>query len=212
MKIDSIRKEYALRSLSERDIIHDPILFFGRWFEEAIKAEVTEPNAMTLATASASGAPSARMVLLKGFDHDGFVFYTNLESRKGAELQSNPRAALLFWWAELERQIRIEGDVQPVAEQEALSYFQSRPRDSQLGAWASPQSKRIPDRSFVASQMEQISTRFQSMDVLPLPPNWGGYRIAPKVFEFWQGRESRLHDRIRFDAENNQWRISRLAP
>lgn len=212
MNIAAIRKEYALRALTEHDISQDPFLFFGRWFEEAIKAAVAEPNAMTLATASASGVPSARMVLLKGFDHNGFVFYTNLESRKGVELQSNPKAALLFWWAPLERQVRIEGNVQPVDEQEALSYFQSRPRESQLGAWASPQSQRIPDRAFVTNRMEHLSTQFLSNDVLPLPPHWGGYRVAPSVFEFWQGRESRLHDRIRFDAENNHWRISRLAP
>lgn len=212
MNIASIRKEYALRSLSETEINNDPILFFGRWFEEAIKADVAEPNAMALATASASGAPSVRMVLLKGFDNNGFVFYTNLESRKGAELLINPKAALLFWWAELERQVRIEGDVQRVSQQEALSYFQSRPRDSQLGAWASPQSSVIPDRSFVSVQMEHISTRFQSLDVLPLPPHWGGFRVTPTAIEFWQGRESRLHDRIRFDLENKAWRICRLAP
>jgi pyridoxamine 5'-phosphate oxidase len=173
-----------------------------------------EPNAMTLATATASGRPSARIVLLKSFDHQGFVFFTNYESRKANHLAENPNAALLFCWLELERQIRIEGRVEKVDEAESLEYFQSRPKESQIGAWASPQSRVIPNRSFIEEKVQAIQNQYFTDDLLPLPPFWGGYRVIPDRFEFWQGRESRLHDRIVYQQApgKQEWQIVRLGP
>ncbi len=212
MNIADLRRSYSLETLSEHHVPESPFKQFSQWFEEALRAHLYEPNAMALATANAQGVPSVRMVLLKGFDESGMVFYTNYESRKGRELDENPRATLLFWWAELERQVRIEGRISRVDSQESLAYFQSRPRQSQLGAWASPQSRPIAAREVMEHNMAELETRFANQEALPLPPNWGGYRLAPSSFEFWQGRESRLHDRIVYTLTNDSWQIGRLAP
>lgn len=177
-----------------------------------MNSALPEPNAMTLATATPDGKPSARIVLLKSFDHQGFVFYTNYESQKGQELDNNPQAALLFCWLELERQVRIEGSVERVTPAESKAYFQSRPRESQIGAWASPQSRVIEGRFVLEEKVQELATTFKYDAVLPLPAFWGGYRVRPDVVEFWQGRESRLHDRIRYTREKIGWTIERLAP
>ena len=208
----TLRRNYALQSLHETDVLPDPFAQFARWFEEAAKSQLPEPNAMTLTTASPDGRPSARTVLLKGFDIQGFVFYTNYESRKGRDLAVNPQAALLFTWLELERQIRIEGTVEKISAEESLAYFQSRPLGSQIGAWASPQSQVISDRGILENRSAQLQAEYAGADALPLPPFWGGYRLRPDCLEFWQGRESRLHDRICYNLENGQWNIQRLAP
>jgi len=210
--IAALRRNYSSESLSETDVNADPIEQFDHWFREALGSALPEPNAMTLATATRDGLPSARTVLLKGFDHQGFVFYTNYESRKGAELDDNPRAALLFTWLELERQVRIEGRVERVSPEESQAYFQSRPKESQIGAWASPQSRPIENRNVLEDKVHELTTTFKHDDVLPLPPFWGGYRVRPQYIEFWQGRESRLHDRILFSRAETGWKIERLAP
>ncbi len=211
--LSTLRRNYARQSLSESDALPDPFAQFARWFDEAIQSQVVEPNAMTLATATPAGRPSARIVLLKGYDHQGFVFYTNYESHKGAELAANPQAALLFVWLDLERQIRIEGRVEKVAPEESLAYFQSRPKSSQIGAWASPQSKIIADRSVLEQASDRLQAEYADRDALPLPPFWGGYRVRPDRIEFWQGRESRLHDRMCYHKlENGTWGMNRLAP
>ena len=208
----SLRRNYARESLTEADVNPDPIAQFDHWFREALNSELSEPNAMTVATATRDGRPSARTILLKGFDHRGFVFYTNYESRKGQELDENPQAAILFNWLELERQIRIEGAVERVSQEESEAYFQSRPKGSQIGAWASPQSRVLPERGELEAKVAELTTTFKHDDVLPLPPFWGGYRVRPDVIEFWQGRENRLHDRIRFTKTETGWNIERLAP
>lgn len=208
----ALRRNYALESLSEKDVAADPIEQFDRWFREAMNSQLPEPNAMTLATASRDGSPSARTVLLKNFDRQGFVFYTNYESRKGAELAENPRAALLFTWLELERQVRIEGVVEKNSPAESLEYFQSRPKGSQIGAWASPQSRLIEGRTVLEQNVADLESTYAAAERLPLPPFWGGYRVLPQVIEFWQGRESRLHDRILYTRNNDSWIIGRLAP
>lgn len=210
--IAALRKNYALHALNEADVNPDPIQQFATWFQEALDAQITEPNAMTLATANASGRPVARTVLLKDFDNEGFVFYTNYESRKAADLKANPQACLLFTWLDLERQVCIEGTVQKVAESESLAYFQSRPKGSQIGAWASPQSRVIPSREILEKNMEQLTAQYAEVDVLPLPEHWGGFRVSPQRIEFWQGRSSRLHDRIVYTREGQAWTIERLAP
>ena len=210
--IAALRRNYTQESLSRTAVDPDPIVQFDRWFQEALNSELPEPNAMTLASATRDGRPSARIVLLKGFDQNGFVFYTNYGSRKGSELAENPQAALLFCWLELERQVRIEGTVERVSTEEALAYFQSRPKGSQIGAWASPQSQAIPDRAVLEKKVEDLSSKFKNDEVLPLPAFWGGYRVRPEVMEFWQGRESRLHDRIRYARTETGWGIERLAP
>ena len=212
MNIADLRRIYALAAFSEQDAAADPFEQFGQWFDEVINAQLHEPNAMTLATADATGRPSARTVLLKGFDSHGFVFYTNYNSRKGQDLSANPYASLLFWWGELERQVRIEGPVEKVSEGESEAYFQSRPRDSQLGAWASPQSQVIVDRSVIEKTMADLQATYADQPALPLPPHWGGYRVRPDRFEFWQGRENRLHDRIRYTPLGDGWVLDRLAP
>lgn len=209
--IAALRQEYRLFELVESAITADPIQQFTAWFNEAKAAAIHEANAMTLATVSTDGQPSARTVLLKGLDH-GFVFYTNYDSRKGEDLAANPKAALLFFWKELERQIRIEGEVARISRTETARYFTSRPRGSQLGALASPQSTIVPDRGFVETRFDHAETSNADQDV-PLPDFWGGYRLTPATFEFWQGRPNRLHDRLRYVTDDDGgWRIERLAP
>ncbi len=211
MDIANIRKDYTLTSLELDEVADSPLAQFNRWLEEAIKAEVNEPNAMNLATINSQHRPSSRIVLLKGFDH-GFIFYTNYESKKGKELQERPFAALNFFWPELERQIRIEGEIEKVSEAESDKYFHSRPIGSQIGAWASPQSQAIPNRSFLESREKEMAVKFQTEN-LRRPPHWGGFRLTPYYFEFWQGRTSRLHDRIVFEKETTgQWSKKILAP
>jgi len=184
---------------------------FAKWFAEAQEAQVEEVNAMTLATASSDGAPSARIVLLKAFDATGFVFFTDYRSRKGEELEANPRAALLLFWSELERQVRITGSVSRTSARESESYFRTRPLGSRLGAWVSHQSLVIPSRALLDSGLREVEARFPTGEV-PLPPHWGGYRVAPDTFEFWQGRENRLHDRIRYSRNGDKWQVERLSP
>lgn len=209
--LSSMRREYQLSGLRESDVSGDPMVQFECWFEQAKAHDRVEANAMTLATADAGGRPSARTVLLKDFDSRGFVFYTNLESRKAGELDSNANAALLFWWQALERQIRIEGSVERVSQAMAQAYFAKRPRGSQLGAWASRQSTIIPDRQALQQRLSAVETEYANRDV-PCPPFWGGFRVCPHTLEFWQGRQSRLHDRLRYRLENGAWRLERLSP
>jgi pyridoxamine 5'-phosphate oxidase len=209
--IAELRKEYARESLDIKDVARDPIAQFERWFQEALGAGFTEPNAMTLATADGDGRPSARIVLLKGFDARGFVFFTNYESRKGVELAENPQAALLFHWVELERQVRIEGQIEKVSGQESDDYYRTRPSGSRLGAWASPQSRVVARREDLEERWAGFAARYG--DDPPRPAHWGGYRLSPDLLEFWQGRASRLHDRVRYRREGlGVWRIDRLAP
>ena len=208
--IADLRRDYARETLDEHDVASDPIEQFGRWFNEALQAELVDPNAMVLATASSAGRPAARTVLLKGYDRRGFVFFTNYDSRKGHEVHENPQASLLFVWLELERQIRIEGNVERTSEEESDRYYLSRPVDSRLGAWASPQSRPMRDRRAIEERFEEA--RRTHGDDPARPPYWGGYRLVPDCLEFWQGRASRLHDRIQYRLENNRWVIERLAP
>jgi pyridoxamine 5'-phosphate oxidase len=206
-----MRSEYARGGLAEADVDADPVVQFGRWFEQAESAGLLEPTAMTLATSTPDGRPSARMVLLRGFDERGFCFYTNYESRKGGELAANPRAALVFWWGELERQVRIEGRVERTSRSESEAYFHSRPPGSQLSAAASPQSQVIDGRAVLEERVARLATGHQDGQV-PLPGFWGGYRLVHEVVELWQGRPNRLHDRLRYRRAGDRWRIERLAP
>jgi pyridoxamine 5'-phosphate oxidase len=210
MRLADIRQEYMRAGLSEAEAGSDPLRLFSTWFEDAVSAGLPLPNAMTLATASASGAPSARVVLLKGLDGGGFVFYTSYRSRKARELAERPRASLVFMWSELERQVRIEGSVETVSAAEADAYFASRPLGARLSAWASWQSERVADRAFLERAMEEARQRFG--DSPPRPPHWGGYRVLPDEIEFWQGRADRLHDRLLYTRSPSGWRIERLAP
>jgi pyridoxamine-phosphate oxidase len=201
-----------LPELSEASVDPDPIKQFDRWFADAIAAGLKLPNAMTLATATPDAVPSARVVLLKDFDEQGFVFYTNYDSQKGRELEANPRAALCFYWSALDRQVRISGSVTKVTREESASYFHTRPVDSQLGAWASSQSAVIESREVLEEKMRQLVRQYEGGEV-PLPPYWGGYRLAPEVIEFWQNRLSRLHDRLRYTRQpGGDWLIERLSP
>ena len=211
MSIADIRREYARARLDEAHVSPDPVAEFDRWFSQAQEAKVLEPNAMALATATRDGTPSVRMVLLKGYDERGFVFFTDYRSRKGAELEGNPRAALAFYWGELERQVRITGTVELTSAQESEEYFRTRPRGSRLGAWVSHQSRVIPSRDLLESRLREVEERFPTDDV-PLPPHWGGYRLRPEEMEFWQGREDRLHDRIRYLRDGGGWKVERLSP
>jgi pyridoxamine 5'-phosphate oxidase len=211
MSIADIRREYRSHVLIESDAAADPIVQFGHWFDEARRAEVLEVNAMALATVDEAGDPAARTVLLKGFDAAGFVFFTNYESAKGRELAARPRASLLFFWAELERQVRITGAVSRVSREETAEYFLSRPRESQLGAWASPQSRVIPHRRVLEENVESLVAQYDG-DAVPVPPFWGGYRVTPERMEFWQGRPSRLHDRLLYTKTADAWTHTRLAP
>ena len=204
-------EQYAGAALDPARCPDDPIVLFRAWFAEAERAAPGKVNAMTLATVDGAARPSARIVLLKALDDRGLTFYTNLESRKGRELAAVPHAALLFFWPELERQIRLEGTVESVDDATAAAYFASRPRLSRLGAWASPQSAPLPDRAALEARFAAADARFPDEDV-PKPPHWGGYRLVPEVFEFWQGRSSRLHDRVIYRREEGGWRIGRLAP
>ena len=212
MSISDIRREYARARLDEADVSHDPIVEFSRWFAEAGDAHIPDHTAMTLATATTDGTPSARIVLLKAFDERGFVFFTDYRSRKGAELEANPRAALVLYWGPLDRQVRITGRVTRTTQEESERYFRSRPLGSRLGAWASHQSRVSPGRAALEADLREVEARFGDGEV-PLPEHWGGYRVVPEVIEFWQGRESRLHDRIRYSREGGaRWKVERLSP
>jgi len=212
MSLSDLRREYALAGLKESDLDSNPFRQFDKWFQQALAAGLPEPNAMTLATATLDGKPSARVVLLKGFDEQGFVFFTNYESQKGRELAANPQAALVCYWTELERQVRIVGQVSRVSAEESEAYFQSRPLGSQLGAWASQQSEVVGGRKILEDRLERLTQEYQTK-LVPLPPYWGGYRVAPETIEFWQGRPNRLHDRLRYTLQSgNQWLIERLSP
>jgi pyridoxamine 5'-phosphate oxidase len=212
IRIAELNEEYSFSELKETDLDPNPFKQFQKWFDDALRAVPIHPNAMTLATATKDGRPSARMMLLKDFDEDGFVFYTNCESHKGEDLTQNPRAAVVFWWAKLERQIRIEGNIEKVPEDEADSYFKTRPTGSQLGAWASDQSRVITSREVLDQRMQELEVRYKDRDI-PRPPYWLGYRLIPVSIEFWQGRPNRLHDRLRYRlVEDGAWIIERLAP
>ena len=211
--IADIRKDYKMRELTEVSVAADPITQFGVWWEEAMASHMDEVNAMTLATVSAQGLPEARIVLLKGFDPRGFVFYTNYDSQKGQALAAHPQACLVFFWRELERQVRITGAVEKTSTADSENYFHSRPALSQIGAWASPQSQVIANRDVLDKNFGAYTDRFSGSEI-PLPPYWGGYRVAPATVEFWQGRPSRLHDRLLYTRNEaaNAWSIHRLAP
>jgi pyridoxamine 5'-phosphate oxidase len=207
-----LRREYGAAGLDTPDLEDDPVAMFRRWFDDTVAAGVHEPNAMVVSSVSAQGRPSSRLVLLKGLDDRGFVFYTNLQSRKGEEVAANPAVSLLFPWHDLQRQVRVEGAASRVTPEEDEAYFASRPRESQLGAWASPQSSVVESRSALDERYDEVAARFADADAIPLPPFWGGIRVAPEVVEFWQGRKGRLHDRLVYRADPSGWQVLRLAP
>lgn len=210
--IAEIRKVYSLQSLSEKDVAANPIEQFKHWWTQALESNIDEPNAMTLATCSTSGKPSARIVLLKEIKETGFVFFTNYLSRKGKEIESNPFVSLLFFWKELERQVRIEGEIKKISKQESNNYFSKRPIESRIGAWSSPQSEVIKNRDILEKKASDYKHKFGSKNI-PRPPHWGGYIVNPESMEFWQGRPGRLHDRLRYTiGQSATWVIERLAP
>ncbi len=209
--LQRLRREYTHAGLRRSDANPDPIRQFRKWFDEAVAANLHEPNALTLATATPDGRPSARVVLLKGFDERGFVFYTNYEGRKARELQENPYCALVFYWGELERQVRVEGHASRVPEKESDAYYASRPRGSQLGAWVSEQGRPVEDREVLEERLRELEAAYEGREV-PRPPFWGGYRVQPDAMEFWQGRENRLHDRLLYRRIGGGWTIGRLQP
>jgi pyridoxamine 5'-phosphate oxidase len=212
ISVADLRKEYTFQGLSETEVHPNPFEQFKTWFNQALAAQLPEPNAMTIASATTDGKPYARIVLLKDYDERGFVFYTNYESHKGQQLVQNPWGAIAFWWTQLERQVRIEGRVEKVSELESDEYFQSRPKGSQLGAWASNQSQVIDSREVLERRLEQLKEEYENKQV-PRPPHWGGFRVIPDEIEFWQGRPSRLHDRLLYRrSEDGTWKIQRLAP
>lgn len=211
MNISSLRRSYSLKELDEKSVFTDPIEQFAIWMQEAIDSKLLEPNAMILSTTEKNGIPASRTILLKDFDKAGFVFFTNYESDKSKQMKQNPNAALLFLWTELERQVRITGKVEVVNKQVSEKYFHSRPRESQLGAWASKQSSVLENRGILIKRFEEAREKFEGKEI-PLPPFWGGFRLIPNKIEFWQGRENRLHDRIRYRLENKKWIIERLSP
>jgi pyridoxamine 5'-phosphate oxidase len=210
--IAGLRFDYSSRGLRRTDLDPDPIHQFNLWFTDAANAGIRDANAMSLATSTRDGAPSVRIVLLKGFDERGFVFFTNYSSEKGKQLETNPRAALALYWVQLERQVRIAGKVERTSREDSERYFQSRPSASQLSAWASRQSEVIDSRQILDARLAKISERYEKGKI-PLPPHWGGYRVHPQVIEFWQGRQNRLHDRFRYTRQaDGKWQIDRLAP
>ncbi|MEO7446369.1 MAG: pyridoxamine 5'-phosphate oxidase [Ferruginibacter sp.] len=211
-EISAIRKEYALQSFDEKDANDNPFLQFEIWWQHAAASAIEELNAMSLATAGTDGKPSARIVLLKGYDEDGFIFYTNYESHKGRELAENPFAAMILFWKELERQVRVEGRVVKIPSADSDEYFASRPKGSQLGALVSPQSQVIKNRDVLVNKLEEVTGKYEGETSIPRPPHWGGYRIIPSMIEFWQGRRNRLHDRIQYLRKGESWEHHRLAP
>ncbi len=213
MSLEALREEYRAGGLSEQNYETNPIVQFERWMKDAQAADLKEPNAMTLSTATAGGRPSARMVLLKEVSEIGFVFYTNYASRKGRELETNPYAALTFYWAELERQVRVEGRVERVSREQSVAYFHTRPRGHQLGAWASRQSQIVPNREALESKLGELEAEYMHGEEIPTPEFWGGYCVAPEAIEFWQGRPNRLHDRLRYRRKGEYgWLVDRLSP
>jgi len=210
-EIAGLRRDYSLTELTESTVLNDPFKQFSKWMEEVVKANILDPSAMILSTADADSIPSVRVVLLKGFDDEGFTFFTNYESKKGRDIVQNPNASILFFWKEFERQVRIYGRVIKVSQKESEEYFHSRPYESQIAAYASNQSEVIPDRGFLERRFADVKEKYKDLEV-PLPPYWGGFKLIAGNFEFWQGRENRLHDRISYSKENNVWKIVRLAP
>lgn len=211
-KIADLRRSYTSDTLSMAEILDNPIAQFQKWMNEAMEGKVLEPNAMTLATVGKNGWPSARIVLLKGLDEDGFLFYTNYQSEKARQMAENPKAALVFCWLEMERQVRIEGSIELATAEKSDNYYQSRPKGSRIGAWVSPQSNSIPSRDFLEKRVGEMTTLFNDKDEIPRPPFWGGYKLKPRKIEFWQGRSSRLHDRIVYHHHQGEWKIERVAP
>ena len=209
--LSSLRRNYSLQRFDESTVEVNPFQQFSKWMEEALKSDLLDPTGMALGTANKDGIPAVRMVLLKGFDENGFVFFTNYESHKGSDLINNPNASILFFWKELERQIRITGTIEKTSRQESEEYFHTRPLESQLSAWASRQSSPIPNRKFLENEFDELKLKYEHKQI-PLPPFWGGFRLIPNYFEFWQGRENRLHDRISYKIKNEFWDIIRLSP
>ena len=209
--VNQTRRDYLKKKLNKETAKENPFEQFEIWFAEALESQIFEPNAMTLATANREGMPSARVVLLRGFDEKGFTFFTNYDSRKGLDLAENPQASLLFYWAEIERQVRLEGLISKVGEEISDSYFATRPRESQIGAWVSPQSQTIENREVLERRFLELTAEWEGREI-PRPPNWGGYILKPQAFEFWQGRAGRLHDRLFYTKREAGWKIERLAP